>query len=218
MKLAQCWDDGVNDDVRLTEILRKYHAKGSFNLNMETHKDARSGGGWKYKDVKEVFRLSLGELKEVYDGFLVANHTLTHPWLTKISIEEARRDIFEGRDRLEQHFGYAIKGFAYPFGNYNEAVAELVREAGHVYGRTTINVAEIFPVENPQAFHPNCHFLDPAFWEKFEHVKAGNGTFYFWGHSYEIITEADWQDFDAKIARLSKEGEWVNLPDLFPEG
>ena len=214
MKLAQCWDDGVLDDIRLIEILRKHGAKASFNLNMSRH-HAERHTHWKYRDTKEVWSLSKPELKDVYDGFLVANHTLYHPHLTQMPIEDAKRDIREGREQLEQHFGYAVKGFAYPFGDYNEAVADAVREAGHVYGRTTVSVAEIFPVENPQAFHANCHFLDPQFWEKFDHVKAGNGTFYFWGHSYENVTEEDWQNLEIKIARLSEEGEWVNLPDLF---
>lgn len=214
MKLVQCWDDGVLDDIRLIEILRKHGAKATFNLNMGRHTATRTCD-WKFRDIKEVWRLTLGEIKEIYDGFLVANHTLTHPHLSQISIEEATRDIREGRDQLEQHFGYAVKGFAYPFGDYNEAVAAAVSETGHVYGRTTKDVDQIFPVANPAAFHANCHFHSPDFWKKFEQVKATDGTFYFWGHSYENVTEEDWQDFDAKIARLSKEGQWVDLPELF---
>ena len=36
------------------------------------------------------------------------------------------------------------------------------------------------------------------------------------GHSYEILTDADWQAFEDQIARLSAESvTWVNLPDLF---
>jgi peptidoglycan-N-acetylglucosamine deacetylase len=214
MKLAQCWDDGNVDDIRLIEILRKYQAKASFNLNFDLHAEERRCG-WKYRGTKEVFKLAKGELKSVYEGFLVANHTLTHPHLTQIPIEQAAREIREGREKIEQHFGYAVKGFAYPFGEYNPAVQEAVRASGHVYARTVVSVPEIFPSLDPTAFHANCHFLAPDFWEKFEHVKSGNGTFYFWGHSYEIITEDDWKNYEDKIARLSREGEWVNLPDLF---
>ena len=32
VKVAQCWDDGVATDIRLTEIFRKYNAKATFNL------------------------------------------------------------------------------------------------------------------------------------------------------------------------------------------
>jgi peptidoglycan-N-acetylglucosamine deacetylase len=41
MKIVQCWDDGVVDDVRLIDILRKYGAKASFNLNFGTHQTTR---------------------------------------------------------------------------------------------------------------------------------------------------------------------------------
>lgn len=33
LKVVQCWDDGVYTDLRLTELLRKYNAKATFNLN-----------------------------------------------------------------------------------------------------------------------------------------------------------------------------------------
>ena len=36
MKVVQCWDDGVINDVRLTNLLRKYGAKATFNLNPGT--------------------------------------------------------------------------------------------------------------------------------------------------------------------------------------
>ena len=46
IRVAQCWDDGVTDDIRLIEILRKHGAKASFNLNPALHKDV-AGSGWR---------------------------------------------------------------------------------------------------------------------------------------------------------------------------
>jgi len=127
------------------------------------------------------------------------------------------RDIREGRDRLEQIFGYPVVGFAYPFGSYNDAVMEAVKEAGHLYARTTENVAEVFPPASPMAFHSNCHFKSPDFWDRFDHVREVGGVFYFWGHSYEIMDEDEWQSLEDKIARLSANPsvEWTDLPALF---
>jgi peptidoglycan/xylan/chitin deacetylase (PgdA/CDA1 family) len=205
--LVQCWDDGVLDDIRLIEILRKHGATATFNLNLGLHRQERYCGG-KFKDTKEVFKLALPELKEVYEGFTVANHTLRHPHLTKIPIEEARREILDGRDALEQLFGYRIDGFAYPYGDQNSEIRELVRSAG---------TRTVFPPEEPMDFKPSCHFLTNNFCQEFESVRDNRGVFYFWGHSYEIVTEEDWREFDEKIARLSGEGEWVSLPSLFRE-
>jgi len=216
MKVVQCWDDGVVDDIRLIEILRLHDAKASFNLNMGRH-PVVPPTGWNYHDVKQVRQLALGELIPIYEGFPIANHTFSHPHLTRISYEEAEREIREGRDSLEQHFGRAVKGFAYPFGDTNAAVGEMVKAAGHVYARTCDTAEKVYPPADPMDFRASCHFLDPAFWEKYEQVKNDGNVFYFWGHSYEMVTEADWQDFDSKIRRITEdsEAEWVELPDLF---
>ncbi len=222
MKIVQCWDDGNVDDIRLIEILNKYGAKASFNLNYDLHRHERYLS-WNYQDVKPVWKLALPELCQVYAGHLIANHTLTHVWPTRITAEELEREIREGKDRLEQHFGCAITGFAYPFGDYNEAVKEAVRAAGHVYARTTENCPSVFPPDDPMAFHASCHHAAPDFWDAYHHVRAEEestsvpGVFYFWGHSYEMLTETDWQVFDDKIARIAADpqAEWCSLPDLF---
>jgi len=215
VRVVQCWDDGVIDDIRLMDILRKYGAKASFNLNAGSHSATRTSG-WKYKDIKDVYKLSRRELTGVYEGFPIANHSLTHPFLDRIPIADAVREIVEGRDALEQLFGYEIKGFAYPFGTHNADVRAAVRDAGHLYARTVEDVAVAFPPSDPMAFHPNCHFNHPDFFEIFERSQP-SGVFYFWGHSYELITDEDWDAFDAKIARLKADPnvEWSNLPDLF---
>ncbi len=215
VKVVQCWDDGVTDDIRVAEICRKHSAKASFNLNADSHKATREGE-WTFRDVKKVQRLSRPELISVYDGFLIANHSLTHPHLEKIPIEDAVREIVEGRDQLEQIFGYSITGFAYPFGSHNEAVRNAIRDAGHVYARTTENVTFPFPPADPMLFHPNCHFKNDKFWDIYQKAKPG-GVFYFWGHSYEIMNESEWQAFEHQIAKLSADPdvEWANLPDLF---
>lgn len=210
MKIVQCWDDGVRDDIRLTEILRRHGARASFNLSWGLHVQ-NDGGSWKFQD-HEVSRLSVAALTGVYDGFTIANHSLTHPHLGQIAPAEAAREIIENRDALEQHFGVPVTGFAYPFGSFNAEVRELVRESGHVYARTCHTAAQIFPTPDAMEQPTNCHFLAPDFWQKL----AGAGeVFYFWGHSYELTTEAMWADFDLKIARLSGHGQWVDLPDVF---
>jgi peptidoglycan/xylan/chitin deacetylase (PgdA/CDA1 family) len=214
MTVVQCWDDGVTADVRLIEILRRHRAKATFNLNAGLH-EAKRKQVWKFQET-EVWKLGWDEMKAVYDGFLIANHSLTHPHLEQIPIEAARQEIVEGRDRLQQFFGQPVLGFAYPFGSYNEAVMTAIQDAGHVYARTTRNVEQPFPPENPMAFHPCCHFLAADLWARYEKARSG-GVFYFWGHSYELITETQWADFDQLMARISADSEsrWGDVADLF---
>ncbi len=214
LTIIQCWDDGVATDARLTEILRRYGAKASFNLNAGLHEQERTFG-WTHEST-EVHRLGWDEMRSVYDGFTIANHSLTHPHLDQISLDDARREITEGRDRLQQFFGQPVLGFAYPFGTYNDAVMQLVREAGHSYARTVGKAECPFPPKNAMAFHPCCHFLAPDFWPRYENAKKC-GVFYFWGHSYEMITEAMWDSFENIIQRISADPEacWGNIVDLF---
>lgn len=217
MKVGQCWDDGVHDDVRLTEILRKHGAKASFNLNPATHQSTRQGD-FRERWGKIVQRLARSELPAVYEGFTIANHSMTHPFPTRIPLEQWRREVVDARKILQDWFQQPILGFVYPFGDFDDATADVVRAAGHVYGRTTENVTPCFRPIDPMKFHPDAHFHAPEFWDRYEQAKtSGCEVFYFWGHSYELCTEEEWAAFDEKIARISSdpEAEWVDLPELF---
>lgn len=216
VKIVQCWDDGVADDIRLIEILRRHQAKASFNLNFALHQNTR-GQGWSFRGLKQVHRLAVGELREVYEGFTIANHTLTHPHLEQIETAVALQEIRGGREALEQHFGVAVTGFAYPFGTHNESVQAMLRETGHLYGRTTGTATPCFPPLDPMTFHPDCHFLAADFWDKFKLAKEKSDVFYFWGHSYELVSPDDWVAFEKKIEQLSADpgASWADLPTLF---
>lgn len=70
-------------------------------------------------------------------GHEIGSHTLTHPHLTSLPLAEARREIFESKDRLENLFGRPILHFCYPYGDWNEATRDLVGEAGYATACTT---------------------------------------------------------------------------------
>lgn len=214
MVVVQCWDDGVATDVRLVDILRRHGAKATFNLNAGLHERHRHFG-WFYEGT-EVSRLGWDEMKEVYQGFTIANHSLTHPRLELMERAAAKREIEEGRDRLQQFFGQAVSGFAYPFGSYNENTMQLVSESGHIYARTTTNVRHPFPPENAMQFHPCCHFLEPDLWSRYEMAREC-GLFYFWGHSYEMINDLMWNAFEQIVRRISADPGscWGEVADLF---
>lgn len=217
LRVVQCWDDGVNDDIRLGDILRKHGAKASFNLNPTTHHETRQGG-FVEKWQKTIQRLARDELRSVYEGFTIANHSMTHPWPTRIPLEQWRGEVFDARKILQDWFQQPVLGFVYPFGDFDDATADVVREAGHVYARTTKNITPCFPPQDPMKFASDRHFHAPDFWERYEQAKAsGCGVFYFWGHSYELCTEEQWSAFDEKIARISADpdAEWAELPALF---
>jgi peptidoglycan/xylan/chitin deacetylase (PgdA/CDA1 family) len=221
IKIVQCWDDGVVDDIRLIELLRRHKAKASFNLNPGMHGEGR-GHTWRYEDTKDVSRLAKNELLAVYEGFTIANHTVNHPWPLKIGLAEWRREVFDGRKMLQDIFSQAVDGFVYPYGQRSDETDDVVREAGHTYARGTGPVCAEeppgFPPSNPMRFVPDCHFKDPAFLEKIASAKAsGAPVFYFWGHSYEMITEEEWARMDGLLQTLSEDPDavWADLSELF---
>jgi peptidoglycan/xylan/chitin deacetylase (PgdA/CDA1 family) len=213
MKVAQCWDDGVIEDVPLIDILRKYNAKATFNLNLGLYQANRSKA-WIIKG-NQVYRLAKYELKDLYRGFMIGNHSLNHLSLDEVPLDVARREIVEGREQLQQFFNQPVVGFAYPYSTFTAAVTELVREAGHLYARTGRCIPKPNEVPNMMVYRPTCHFLDPDFFLKYEKAKS-KGFFYFFGHSYEMRTPEMWQDFEDKIKRISADPDvyWVDVPDL----
>ncbi len=215
MRVAQSWDDGVVDDIRLTELLRRYGATSTFNLNPGLHRPQRSFG-WRYGH-KDVWRLGRDELVSVYAGFEIANHSLSHPNLPDLPSAELEWEVGESRRILQNWFQQPIRGFCYPFGGCNPAVREVVRAAGHIYARTVTEIELLFPPTDPMALGVSCRFQDPAFWTLYERARAADGVFCFWGHSYELIGDAMWADLENKIARISADpvAEWVNLEVLF---
>lgn len=63
-------------------------------------------------------------------------HSETHEILTNCTEEQARREIVGSHDKLRERVGYALL-FAYPNGNYNLQVKNLVRDAGFRAAVTT---------------------------------------------------------------------------------
>jgi peptidoglycan/xylan/chitin deacetylase (PgdA/CDA1 family) len=70
-------------------------------------------------------------------GHDIGSHTLTHPHLTQLPPRQAREEIFASKKKLEDLFGRPIRHFCYPYGDWNEVIRELVREAGYETACTT---------------------------------------------------------------------------------
>ena len=70
-------------------------------------------------------------------GHDIGSHTLTHPWLTRLSPSAAREEITTSRKKLEDLFSRPIEHFCYPYGDWNEQVRDLVAAAGYQTACTT---------------------------------------------------------------------------------
>ena len=215
IKVCQCWDDGVLNDVKVAELCRKYNAKATFNVCPGLHRPAeRQTEGWGGDYCPG--RLSWRELPEVYKGFEVAAHGLVHHNAGTIADEVFVADAVAARKTLEDLFQQECRGFAWPCGVHTPGTCAMMHEAGFAYGRTVANAESILPCKDFMQLPSNCHFMNPNFWEIFEKARP-SGVFYFWGHSYEMMEDkALWQAYEDKLRRFNEdpEVEWINVIDL----
>jgi peptidoglycan/xylan/chitin deacetylase (PgdA/CDA1 family) len=58
-------------------------------------------------------------------------HSLTHPHLSRLRLEDARREIAGCRAHMRDIFGIDIQTFAFPYGEHDAALVALCREAGY---------------------------------------------------------------------------------------
>lgn len=74
--------------------------------------------------------LSEAEMVELAALGEIGGHTRTHPDLATLSPEEQRSEVAGNLDRLRRVTGQPVRCFAYPYGRFDDASAEIVAELG----------------------------------------------------------------------------------------
>jgi peptidoglycan/xylan/chitin deacetylase (PgdA/CDA1 family) len=75
-------------------------------------------------------------------GIEFGAHTVNHPILTRISLEQVRSEVVESKSRIEEKLGQPVLGFAYPNGqatDLNESIEKLVADSGIRAAFTLLN-------------------------------------------------------------------------------
>lgn len=191
--LTLSYDDGVRQDIRLTEIMKKYSLKGTFNLNSALFSDENDTSNGRIK------RLTRKEAYSLYkdSGNEVAIHGYTHPHLEKLSLNHAMYEITEDRKQLEELFGTLVRGCAYPCGYYNDNVVDILRLCEIKYARTVESTEKFDIPTDWLRMGATCHHKNPRLFEladeflNAETIRAPY-LFYLWGHSYEFDLDDNW--------------------------
>jgi peptidoglycan/xylan/chitin deacetylase (PgdA/CDA1 family) len=72
--------------------------------------------------------LDLGAIRDLHRaGVEIGAHSVTHPWLTRLPLDEAASQILSSRARLEDAIGDRVRAFAYPYGALSAPLARVVR-------------------------------------------------------------------------------------------
>ena len=211
--LTLSYDDGVQQDIRLIEILDKYGIKCTFNINGYALLDEERT----YPEGQVHRRMARREATEVYskaiaNGHEVATHGYSHPFLDKLPSEMISYEIVEDRKRLEEMFGKIIKGHAYPYGATSANVVEVLRNCGILYARTTA-ATKRFDIPTDWLRLPStCHHNEPSLMQLADQFLnepsryPNPRLFYLWGHTYEFDNNNNWEV-------IEKFGEYIGGKD-----
>lgn len=93
----------------------------------------------KEKNVKAVFFLTGDYAKRnkdlvnrmIDEGHIIGNHGMKHASLPKLSDEEAREEIMSLHEYVKENYGYEMKYFRPPCGEYSEKALNTVKECGY---------------------------------------------------------------------------------------
>jgi peptidoglycan/xylan/chitin deacetylase (PgdA/CDA1 family) len=71
-------------------------------------------------------------------GMEIGSHTVTHPDLTTLGLDQIRGELAESRAAIEAAIGAPVTSFCYPAGRFDDDVAALAQEAGYLNATTTM--------------------------------------------------------------------------------
>ena len=108
-------------------------------------------------------------------GITVGAHTVSHPWMSRLSADESERELGESKSAIEDRLGVAVESFAYPYGDSTPAV----RAAAARHFRLACGIGPGFvtaaadPLNLPRI---DAYYLRQPHW--FRNLQAPQGSAY----------------------------------------
>jgi len=142
--------NGVSHSLRTTEEKRKTvdALLAEADIGSEDQKkmlinNLVTASGVKIPDgLGEELTLSWSEIRAMSNnGIDFGAHTVTHPILTRISLEQAKSEIFQSKSEIENRLNKPVTAFAYPrgmAGDFNTQTMALLKQAGFKCAVTAI--------------------------------------------------------------------------------
>ena len=192
--LTLSYDDGVEQDIRLIEIMNRHGLKGTFNLN--SGQFAPEGTTYPAGHIHR--RMTEKAVLELYggSGHEVAIHALYHGDLPNIPAAHAIWQVMRDKEKLENLFHCIVRGMAYPYGTVTPELAKTLGDCGVAYSRTVESTHRFDLPHNWLQLPATCHHNDPKLMElarQFAEAQNYRATlFYLWGHSYEFEANDNW--------------------------
>ena len=197
------YDDGIESDRKLVEILNRYRMKCTFNLNtgIQSRESRFEIEG------KEICRMDQETIRDLYAGHEIAVHGLTHRAPVDMTEEEMDQEFLTDIDNITRIYGQEPVGMAYAYGAYDQAAVDYLQRHGIKYGRTVEATHGFAVPENPILLKATCHHDDEQLFElaqqflESEPAPGEQQLFYIWGHSYEYYVKDNWDRLE-KLCRM----------------
>ena len=193
--LTLSYDDAVQQDIRLIEIMKKHGIKGTFNINSGLF----APEGTVYPEGLIHRRMTKKEAYDLYlsNGMEVAVHAYYHPRLEVLTPQEVSAEVLNDRIDIEKQTGKITRGMAYPYGSTSRQVVECLNACGILYARTTHSTNNFQIAEDWLRLPATCHHNNPNLMQLAQQfvsytVTTEPGLFYLWGHSYEFEANDNW--------------------------
>jgi peptidoglycan/xylan/chitin deacetylase (PgdA/CDA1 family) len=132
------FDDGYqNNLINAAPILKKYNFSATCYIVSQRIGTSNS---WDIgKGITQSRLMTILEIKEWLNlGLDIGAHSQTHPSLDKLSAQESLEEIFNSKTDLEQIFKVSIQDFCYPFGQFDETLVNMTKEAGYITATSMI--------------------------------------------------------------------------------
>ena len=216
------FDDGITQDLRIIEILKKYNAYcATFNINTGLY-----GANWEWVGQTALqnpsvthIRFTEEELKSgIYDGFEVAVHTLNHPSLKNYDNNTVtlKKEVYNDAINICRITGVMPIGMAWPGGDteYTRTTIEKVVELTNIrYARGTTRTGKFtLPTEFMQ-WMPTCSLSDSdclRLADKFVKAECTEDMlFYVWCHGYEFDHFQTWDRLEKLVQMMAEDDSIV---------
>lgn len=121
------FDDGHWDlYTDVLPILQKYHVKATAYIAPGLL------NGSDFLTTQQLEKIATSGVVEI------AAHTVRHIWLKEKSLEVIQKEVKESKIMLEKLIQKRVVSFAYPFGAFDDAVVQVVKDAGFLTAVSTV--------------------------------------------------------------------------------
>ena len=133
------FDDGLEQDKKVLELMKKYGLRGTFNLNsgmFGLQGEVKGIGTFSFQDCEAGIRhhwpfsyvphnrIPEDEIRDVYAQMEVATHGYRHEPLGKVNDSTMQRSVNQDKEILERLTGKQILGHDYAHGYTSQAVEQ----------------------------------------------------------------------------------------------